>query len=284
MKALLEKIPLDPGQSFACSEYYTARFEMPWHFHPECELTLIGCGRGMRYVGDSIERFQDGDLVLLGPNLPHYWWKDADDRRMAHSIVVQFDAGTSWGPIFDLPEGAALRKLLRHAGRGLALTGRLRADVAAGMKRLLALKGWEKMCVLLELLGLMARSRPARLLASAGFSPDLDERDAQRLTDVCRYVNASFAGEVSQPQAASLAGFSTAAFSRFFHKRMGKTFEAYVAEVRVGHACRRLIEDDATVAEIAFGSGFNNLSNFNRHFLELKGVTPRGYRRLHREN
>lgn len=279
MKALFEKIPLGPGESLACREFRTVRFTMPWHFHPECELTLIVRGRGMRYVGDSIARFADGDLVFLGPNLPHYWWKDADDRRTAHSIVIQFGK-----ELFDVPEAAAIRQLIARSMRGVVLTGRLRQEVATGMKHLVSSQGWGRYCELLGLLGRIAGARPSQSLASAGFAPDLDAQDARRLTAVCRYVNDSFADQISQPHAASLAGFSAPAFSRFFHKRMGKTFEAYVTEVRVGHACRRLIEEDATVAEIAFASGFNNLSNFNRHFLALKGMTPRDYRGRHRVN
>lgn len=278
MKALFEKIPLYAGESFACREYHATHFEIPWHFHTECELALFVRGRGMRYIGDSVEHFEDGDLVLIGSNLPHFWWKDVKDHYPSHAVVVQFDAEFA---VFDLPEGGTIRRMLQRARRGMLLTGRLRAEVAEGMRRMRALRDWEKLCLLLELLGLIARARPPRLLASAGFSPELNEHDAQRLNAVCRYVSTSFSDRISQPKAAALAGFSTAAFSRFFHKRMGKTFEAHVAEVRVGHACRRLIEDDATIAEIAFASGFSTLSNFNRRFLAMKGLTPREYRRQH---
>lgn len=281
MKALFEKIPLYPGESFACREYHASHFEIPWHFHAECELALFVRGRGMRYIGDSIEHFEDGDLVLIGSNLPHFWWKDASDHYPSHAVVVQFDAGFGGHRLFDLPEGGSVRRMLQKARRGMLLTGGLRDEVAEGMCRMRSLRDWEKLCLLLELLGLIARARPSRLLASPGFSPELDEQDAHRLDAVCRYVSTSFAERISQPRAASLAGYSTAAFSRFFHKRMGRTFEAHVAEVRVGYACRRLIEDDATIAEIAYASGFGTLSNFNRRFLALKGVTPREYRRQH---
>lgn len=280
MRALFEKIPLQPGESFAFREFHVPRFTMPWHFHPECELTLIVRGRGMRYVGDSIERFQDGDLVLLGANIPHYWWKDADDRRPAHSIVLQFGEQFLGGPFFGLPESASLRRLLAAARRGLAFSGGESRRVAADLARMGALRGWDRLCLLLGLLGRLA-SFPARRLASAGFSPELDEQDGRRLTAVCRYVNESYAGDVLHRKAATLAGLSPAAFSRFFHKRMGKTFETYIAEIRVGHACRQLMEPDNRIAEAAFANGFNNLSNFNRHFRKLKGMTPREYRRFY---
>lgn len=276
MKALYEKIPLVPGESLACREFRTPTFTMPWHFHPECELTLILRGRGTRFVGDSIERFTDGDLVLLGRNLPHYWWKDADDRREAGSVVLQFDE--TFSPL-DLPEASRIRALLTTARRGVVFRDGVCREITPKLARLPSLSGWQRLCGVFEILGLMAAARPARLLASAGFAPDLDERDGLRLTEVCRYVNASFAEDISQPHAAGLAGLSPAAFSRYFRKRMGRTFEGYVNEVRIGHASRRLMDSDRTVAEIAFACGFNNLSNFNRHFLRLKGTTPKEYRR-----
>ncbi len=278
MRAFLEHISPMPGESFVCREFASTRFTMPWHFHPECELTLIVKGRGMRYVGDSIERFEDGELVLLGSSLPHYWWQSPDDRRKAHSIVAQFTE-TFAGGMLEMEEAREIRQLLVRARRGIFLDGQLREDVTRDLYRLKELSGWKKVCLLLEILGRLAVGERSRLLAAAGYAPDLDERDGRRLVSVCQYVNESFGESVRHGQAALLAGLSPAAFSRFFHKRMGKTFEAYVTEVRIGHACRRLTEADARITEVAFGVGFNNLSNFNRHFRKLKGLSPREFRR-----
>ena len=278
MKALFEKIPLRSGAAFAVQEFQGPRFSMPWHFHPECELTLIVRGRGMRYVGDNISRFHDGDLVFLGGNLPHYWWNDAEDRRGAHSVVVQFSVDFEEGALFHLPEARSIRRLFSLARRGLNLSGSLRDQIAADMRRMVHRDGWERLCLLLEILGRLAGQKKPDFLASDSFAPEFGERDSRRLTAVCQYVNEFYAETVRHEKAATLAGLSPAAFSRFFHKRMGKTFQSYVVEVRIGHACRRLAEDDASVVDIAFASGFNNLSNFNRHFLKLKGLTPRAYR------
>jgi len=253
---------------------------MPWHFHSECELTLILRGRGMRYVGDNIERFQEGDLVFLGSNLPHYWWTDAEDGRPAHSIVVQFEPQVVGGILSGLPEVAGIRHLVSFSRRGLKFSGSAAAEVGRNMVRMAGRQGWRRLCLLLEVFGLLAEAQAeCRPLASVGYAPVLDERDGKRLSAVCKYVNDRYQEGIRQVQAATLAGLSPAAFSRFFHKRMGKTFELYVTEVRVGHACRRLIEEDSTVAEIAYATGFNNLSNFNRHFRKLKGMAPLQYRR-----
>lgn len=276
VRALLEPIAPLPGESFTFREFATTRFTSPWHFHPECELTLIVKGRGLRYVGDSIERCEEGEVVLLGKDLPHYWWQDPGDRRRAHSIVVQFLEDFAGG-VLKLDEAREIGRLLVAAKRGLFVEGRLKGEVTEDLFRMRELSGWKRLCRLLDILGRLAENR-VRPLASAGYAPDLDARDGRRLVAVCQYVNESFGESVQHRRAASLAGLSPAAFSRFFRKRMGKTFEAYVTEVRIGHACRRLTEADTQVTEVAFGVGFNNLSNFNRHFRKLKGLSPREYR------
>lgn len=283
-KALYEKIAVKPGESLACRAFRSPAFTMPWHFHPECELTLIVKGRGTRFVGDSIARFGDGDLVFLGPNLPHYWWKDADDRREAQAVVLQFDERIAGGGPFDLPEGAEIRRLLAAARRGVVFSGKERDRIGERLSELPEAEPWGRFCGLLELLGRMATAKPKQLLASAGYAPELDENDGRRLTAVSTYVHESFDGPISQPRAAALAGLSPAAFSRYFHKRMGRTFEAFVNEVRIGHASRFLRETEKTVSEIAYACGFNNLSNFNRRFLHLKGVPPTEYRRKGRRD
>src|SRR5271155_545763 len=142
MRALYEKISLRPGESFSYRHFRVPRFEMPWHFHSECELALIVRGRGMRYVGDSIERFEDGDLVLLGSNLPHYWWKDAEDRRGAHSVVIQFEAGVLGGMLSGLPEVAGVRRLVTLSVRGLKFSGGAAREARRQMIKMDGRTGW----------------------------------------------------------------------------------------------------------------------------------------------
>ena len=278
MRAFYEQVTNAAGESFVCRRFRCRRFVMPWHFHPQCELTLIVRGEGTRYVGDNISRFSEGDLVFLGPNLPHYWWSDVDCRR-AEAVVIQFEP--DWMGLVSQkpPEAEGIRRLLTAAARGILPAVQARDSLVRRLLELPGLTGWPRLCGLLEILGILAGTPGARPIASAAWLPILDENDGRRLGAVCRYVNESCHGAISHAQAARLASFSPAGFSRFFHKRMGKTFENYVTEVRIGHACRRLLESDESIAEIAFATGFNNLSNFNRHFRRLKGLAPREYRR-----
>lgn len=282
MRASLEKVALRPGESFACREFRLPRFDSPFHFHPECELTLVEASHGLRFVGDSIERFEAGDLVLLGSNLPHYWTNPPDWRGAARSVVVQFPRdllGAGW---LDAPEFAGVRRLLGRAGRGVHFRGRTAAAAARRLRTMTGLAPFARLQLLLETLHALAAAPGARLLASAGFAPAMDGEDESRLGRVLDYVNQRAAEGVQQREAARRAGLSPAAFSRYFRRKMGHTFEDFVNEVRVGRSCRALIETpEKSVAEIAFAAGYNNLANFNRQFRRRTGLSPVEYRRRH---
>lgn len=282
MLATLEKVSLRPGESFACKEFRTARFYSPFHFHPECELTLIEASHGLRYVGDSIEDFAAGDLVLLGPDLPHYWSNPPAWGGEARSIVIQFLAdllGPGW---LAAPELTAVRRLMQRARRGVRFSGRPAAVAAERMRRMSTLAPLPRLLLLLETLHGLARAPGTRLLASAGYAPGFKREDQGRLARVLDYVETSAAEGVEQREAARRAGLSPAAFSRYFRRKLGHTFEAFVNEVRIGRICRALVDaPEQSVAEIAYAAGYNNLANFNRQFRRRTGLAPVEYRRRH---
>jgi AraC-like DNA-binding protein len=139
-------------------------------------------------------------------------------------------------------------------------------------------RGMARLVGLLEVLDLLSRSREAQPLSSPSFVPSLREGERERIDRVCRFLNDRYTERIPLGEAAERAHMSVPAFSRFFRRKTGRTFVAYLNELRTGHACRLLIETDKTVSEVCFASGFNNLSNFNRRFLTLKGMSPRAWR------
>lgn len=285
MKAAFEKIHLSPEKFFCIKEFKVPCFTSPWHFHPQWELTLIRRGQGLRYVGDSIETFRENDLVFLGPDLPHYWWSDNSINSSSHSLVLHFDPSFSEHSVFAPPEAGKIQKLFVSAQRGVIFCEAQKKEAIKHLLRLHSKSRWQQTCLILEILGILAEEKSPKLLASASFAPELHSRDSQRLTAVFRYVNQNYMHITEHRKAAVLAGLSPSAFSRFFHQRMGKTFTAYVTEIRIGYACRCLMEKDMSILDIAMASGFNNLSNFNRHFLKQKKITPRAWRKkARREN
>lgn len=281
MRLLFEKIQLDQRASFLVREFRLPAFDSPLHVHPELELTYILSGRGKRIVGDSVLDYEPGDLVLVGPNLPHCWHSDLKRHHpseWAHSLVIQFDP-TALGPAFwSLPELANAQKLIDASARGLLIAPSLIAPTADQMQDLLTLDGSRRLFALLALLDQLAHAPGHEPLASPGFQPFADNRDYDRINRVYQYVFANFTEEINLSQAAGLLHMSKPAFCGYFLRRTRRTFSDFVNEIRIGHACKLLMETDRSVADIAFASGYKNLSNFNRRFRELRQVSPLTYR------
>lgn len=284
MQALLEKSAIPPEASVLAFVRDDPAFAFSWHFHAEYELTLILRSRGKRFVGDSIADYKDGDLVLLGPNLPHTWVSTQDTmrRRRSHrAVVIQFGRDFLGAQFFGHPELKAIDGLLQRSAQGLEILGQTRRRVTDQIRRMQRQRGLERLLGLLRVLDLIARSREMRTLASAGFKPVLRRGDQARIDRVCGHIHAHLSDRLSLLDVASRVGLSPRAFTRFFKRTLGKTLVEYVNELRIGRACTLLINTDHTITEVCFAAGFNNLAHFNRKFLDMKQLTPRQYRRTH---
>jgi AraC-like DNA-binding protein len=274
MLAHLEKISPPSGASFFYKIRRDREFAFDWHFHPEIELTLIVRSRGRRFVGDHIADYSDGDLVLLGPNLPHTWASESAGTHEA--VVVQF-ARAFLGKDFLLkPELNPVRRLLDRSARGIYFRDSIVAKRLIDMARLTP---WERLAALLDILHRLSASRTFERLSSPGYEPSLRPIDRRRTDRVCGYIHRNYRRGVSLDRAAATARMTVPAFCRYFKRTTGRTFTDYVNELRVGWACRRLTETDDRILDICYDAGFNNLSNFNRRFRELKGLAPREFRR-----
>lgn len=278
MKAILEKVSHDKNRSFALFEFEMRRFNCPFHYHPEIELTLIVSSSGHRYVGDHIGRFSPGDLVLMGPNLPHSYINDARPGQIAHSVVLQFLPDCLGPGFLQLGEMKGIQHLLERSRVGLSFHGRTRDKVAPLLSPLRKLDGPARLAAFLQVLGILSRSKECRTLASPAYSPSLALYQGERINRVCELISRRFREGITQSEAARAAKMSPPSFSRFFRRATNRTFRAFLNEVRVGHAAQLLLESDRTVAEICYESGFGNLSNFNRQFLKLRSASPRDFR------
>lgn len=283
-KAEFELIPKSELHSFAVREFTLPGFKVPWHFHPECELTLILQSRGRRFVGDSLEEFAPGDLVLIGSNLPHYWRNPEPGkatRKQSKAIVVQFREECFGVDFLGLPELTGIRNLLLNARRGLQFAGKTRDAVATIMSRLPHRKGFDRLLALLNIFKLLQESAEVRVLSSPGFSPLLDEFASERINRAYKFIFEHFAAPIRHEEIARGAGMSLSAFGHYFKRVTGRTLTDFINDVRVGHASRLLIETDQPVSKIAYASGFESLSNFNHRFRKLTGINPKEYRHKH---
>jgi AraC-like DNA-binding protein len=283
MKPVFEKVPKRQWESFHCEVVHGPDYGTRWHFHPEYQLTLAIESRGHRVVGDNIGTLADGDIVLLGSNLPHVWHQDTGPKaRDVSAIIVRFDETFLGRDFFTLPEAEPLKRLLQRAARGLEVRGATRQAVTGHMKRLAQSEGLSRVIELLAILNTLANSNELKPLASASYEPKLESADQGRMERVVDFIHTHLTEEIDRERLAKLAHLSLGAFSRFFHSRTGKTVPEYVNEVRIGRACRMLAEDAGNITDIAMDCGYRNLANFNRRFREVMGTTPSAYRQKFR--
>ncbi len=280
-KAEFELIPRSEAFSFAVRQFKLPAFSSPWHFHPECELTYIVHSKGRRFVGDSIEPFAPGEIVLLGSNLPHYWRNDEPAKNKnepAHSIVVQFREECLGTDFLSRPELGDVRKLLMQARRGCIFDHATSTGVVKIMREMHTQTGLRRVIDLLEIFKCLLAAKEARLLSSPGFSPYLDQFAGERINRAYQYIFAHFTGELDHHEIARDAGMSHSAFCHYFKRVTGRTLTDFINEIRIGHARTLLAQTDQTIAEVASASGYETLSNFNRRFREITGASPKEYR------
>ncbi|MBO9732676.1 MAG: AraC family transcriptional regulator [Chitinophaga sp.] len=282
MKAILQKVPVSTDASFAVQVFCSPYFDTPWHFHPEYELVLVLQGDGTRFVGDSIADFAPGDLVLLGTNLPHWYRNSAayytnDPALQAKSIVIQFNREFLGPAFFHLPETAAIRKLLDKAVQGISINGNTRTLLADKMQQMVHSTGMDRLLQLLSMLHIAAGATDSHLLSSRGAS-GINVKDAERMNRIYEFVMQHFTDPISTNEVSQAVNMSPSAFCRYFKKRTRKHFTYFLNELRIGHACKLLQEDDLSITEICFMSGYNNISYFNRQFKTFKKKTPQAFK------
>ena len=281
MKPIYAKLIGYPDDGFIVKELHGDACNCSWHFHAEMELVLVLQSQGYRIVGDNIRSLHPGDLVLLGPNLPHaYQHEDRRSARQAaaHCLLLQFEERL-WASLLELPAMASVRRLLHRAVNGLHITDSAREHVAAMLREMLTLRGPRRIASFVAVLDALAQSRNCTTIASPGFTTlSVTSYEQERVGRVCQFIDENHHRPLRLNEVAKLSHMSEGAFSRFFRSHMGKTFPAFVNDLRIGRACRLLAETEMNVTEIALSCGYQNISNFNRQFLQLKRVSPRTFR------
>ena len=290
MNPIFEAVHSDADSSLRCLRFSCRRFsdDHTWHYHPEYELAYVVASEGPLFVGDSIQPYLPGDLLLLGPNLPHCW--DDEPRGIQAGappelVVIQFNENSFGAGFLTLAETDAIRKLLRLAVLGVRFDGPTAHCAGELMRAAVDQTGLSRLLRTVEVLDVLARSRTATILATQGYCSALnDPINRHRMDVIHRYVRDNLTGDLSQAQIARTVGLGPSTFSRFFKAATGVTFVSFVNTLRINEACRRLHDFSTPVTEIALMCGYNNMSNFNRQFAALKGINPSLYRqRLRRK-
>lgn len=282
MKAL-QKSPISADRAFEFSYLQAPHFDANWHFHSEYQLFIVLRGTGTRFIGDHVQPFRDGDLVLTGPDLPHLWRSDLEyfegNRELStEGIVVYFPADFFGAQFLQKMEMYPVRQLLINASRGIAFRGRAADKVREMMLALLDTKDFGSIVQLLQILEVLAQTEDYQLLANPGYSNSLKQSDTERMNNVHAFVMKNFRDKITLEQVAALANMTPSSFSRYFKTHANKTFSEFLTGIRIGYSCKLLIEKKLNITQACYDSGFNTLSNFNRQFKAYTSYTPVAYR------
>ncbi|MEO9805011.1 MAG: AraC family transcriptional regulator [Reichenbachiella sp.] len=271
--------------SFSLELHQLPFFLNVWHYHNEIELLHIRKSTGMKFVGDYIGSFAPGDLLLFGSNLPHMMLNEKlyfEKNKIAEALVVHFDPNLLGESFFSAPELVDINHLLRRSQVGLSINDN-KKEIIKRMDQIRHEEGFARLISLLEILNLIASTNNVQPLSSPHFVDSFDTQPYSKLNKAYEYIFKNFNGDISLNLVADHVNMNASAFSRFFKKATNKSFVYYLIELKIGYACKRLIEaDGSNIAQICYECGFNNLSNFNKQFKVITGRTPKEYVNAHK--
>lgn len=284
MRPQLLKVSTGPRHSFSVRRDLVPYINNRWHYHPEIELIHFKKGEGTQFIGDSIKRFKSGDIVLVGAHLPHYWRFDdlffEEDTRVQADIRVAHFCENFWGEQFlHLPENINIKTVLEKARRGLQITGKTRQQVADLLERLLNTDGSERIILLMEALMTIADCKQLTTLSSIGFKHDMVDAENERVNAIYEYSLKNYKRKIQLEEIAAVANISPNSFCRYFKSRTRKTYSQFLIEIRVGQACKLLIENNLSIKQLCYESGFNNFTSFHKYFKMITGKSPLSYQK-----
>lgn len=248
-----------------------------WHYHPEIELVYINGGAGKRQIGSHLSFYNDGDLILIGPNLPHCGFTD-DQTGNKDEIVIQMLPGFLGSEFLNKPEIENIKNLFGRCKGGIAFTGKTKEIIGEKIESLEHQTHFERLLNILSILNELQFSTEYQILNAEGFSLEAEVKDNDRINIIFNHVTENYKNQIALEDIADLISMTVPSFCRYFKKITGKTFTKFVNEYRLVHASKLLAEKPMGITDICFESGFNNFSYFNKSFKEFTGKTPSEYR------
>jgi AraC-like DNA-binding protein len=282
IKAHLLKVANPTLKSFSIRHDYLPYFYNQYHYHPEVELLFIQEGTGTQFVGDSIQRFEGGDLLLIGSDCPHYLRSDnkyfsGDPNLYVSALVIHFNPSIFGKDFLALLENRHIDQLLEKSKKGLRILGSLKSEITEIMKKMIVSNKGNMMLALYALLDLLASVNEYELLGTRIMEGDHNDKETERINAIYTYAAKHFKRKISIEEIAGVAHLSANSFCRYFKNKTKKNFSHFLNEIRVEYACKKIRENQLQVTQVGYEAGFNNFVNFNNAFKRITGKTPTQY-------
>ncbi len=277
----LHIVPKALDNAFSIRHDVLPHFGTVWHYHPEIELHYLIKGEGTRFIGDHIGNFQRDDMILMGSNLPHTWkcnLNNLESSDNVEALVLHFHPECFGKQFFNFSETQGIIKLIEHAKNGLLINGSSKEKIKELLWKMKPETGLSKLIYLLEIFKIVLENCDYEILSNNIEYSKFNKLDETRIDKIFSYTLQNFKEKIFIEDVAGLTNLSVTSFCRYFKITANKSYFDFLTEVRLNHACRLIVETDYTIQHIALDSGFENTSNFYRHFKNVKGVTPKEYK------
>ena len=275
----LEIISPSFGSSFSFSQYVENANSKSnlWHYHPEIELVFVNGGSGKRQIGSHISYYTEGDLILIGSNLPHCGFTN-EETGNKNETVIQMKPDFLGNDFLEIPEMKNIQSLFTKAKSGIAFEGETKKQVGSIVEMMQNQMPFDRLLNMLQVLNILENSTDYKILNADGFSMELQNQDNNRINLVFNFVKDHFQEPILLDDVSELVSMTTPSFCRYFKKITNKTFTTFVNEYRLVHASKLLAEKPMSITEVCFESGFNNFSHFNKLFKTYTGDSASQYR------
>lgn len=282
MKPICFKVPVSGRESIRIEEYEGEHFYDKLHYHSKYQITAVIKGQGIFYGGNNMVQFNAGDVFFIGENIPHLI-KDSettgnDLKCGVKCISIFFDIDSLGKTFFNLPELSSIQNIFKKSKRVIKIDGSISSNI---YKQILSLKTLSEFNVILSFLQLLDNINNAatHFVNDEMYNLSIDERVGQRLNNILAFTFKHIDEQVKIDDVASIAHLSRSQFSRYFKRHTGKTYIQFLNELRIESACVMLVNEEYTIERICYAVGFQNLSNFNRQFRKLNGLSPSDFRK-----
>lgn len=279
MKIFPFKIPKSGEDPLIYQEDIEVSFYDKLHQHEEIQISYIEKGEGAIFIGDTISHYQPGDIIVIGSNLPHVFRSDVHENAISVMQTLFFTLNSFGKDFFELQTFRNIQPILESSKNGFIIHNTPK-KIAKYFKKLSKADSYSRFMLFLYILKWLSISENTPL-SSYVSQKKITDNEGKRIQFVFEYVMTNFQKNITLEEIASIANMTKTAFCRYFKVRTNKSFFQFLIEVRVERASKLLINNKAlSVLEIAEACGFNNISNFNRKFKEIKQVSPLQFKKL----
>lgn len=282
-KILNEQLDISDTNPLKARYYDYKRFTYPWHFHSEFEIIYIEKGYGQGMIGDGMTDFNDQSLFLLGANLPHYVENPPEyvqqEELRVNGVIIQFEKDFMQYAFSHYSQFQAINRLLEESQRGLLYSLTDYPEIPETLKRIPSQRGAGQIIEFLQLLDALTRLSSYKQISSPVYHPMPSQFNGRKIEKVMAFLNTHYTQNLRLEDVASYAAMNPTAFCRFFKTNTGKTYKQHLTDMRIGYACKLLLNERWNIAEISLECGFESITHFNRCFKSHMGMSPTAYRR-----